>query len=638
MPQYLSTDPYAGQTAEAPTGAPQYLSTDPHAGEAATTQPTSAPASAPRTWLDSAGDFVGESLAWLNPKNINRAVQSVNPATFDPTAPDIVGGSSPYSTAANAFGRWTPVATARKVLQAQGELAQKAGESVGKGNYVEAGRHAAAYALPFLGPRLDEAGDLMQRGETAKGLGATVDVASQLFGPKAIKTATLPKVPVRPVAPAPTLAEALATRGTSLAERLGPKATTPETAARSVTRGLTEKTQALHDEASSQYAALREMEADPRRAGSVTPITAGQSELPAGSTTTFPIGRSIGKRVGLAVSVDDVNRGLQPLYARLAADNQVAPLMGKKARALRVLTAMREIDGPVPLSQADAWASELKTVLRGSQSSALPFLRDAGAGATAQIVAKLDRQILDTAANAGPDVLQALKQGREATRAKYDVAATLKPLPKEPVKSYARLVQRGDKSVEQLAKVAEHAPEAMPEIGRAWLDDTLSTTASGKGLADRGKTIASNWDALGDRTKALLFRDKQYIADLDTFFGEVRQLGEKTAETRRIAEATEAAKASSVTRVVATYAGDLVLHKVAGPATMPIKLTWPVVQRLLSSPSGARALARGLKTRLSDTAAASSVASELARFAGESWPAASPAGAGTQRDKARRSQ
>lgn len=77
-----------------------------------------------------------------------------------------------------------PVRTAQGILQAQGELEQRAEEAFKKGNYVEGARHVINYLLPFIGPRLDEAGNYMQQGEYAKGVGATLDVAGQTFGPK----------------------------------------------------------------------------------------------------------------------------------------------------------------------------------------------------------------------------------------------------------------------------------------------------------------------------------------------------------------------------------------------------------------------------------------------------------------------
>jgi hypothetical protein len=110
----------------------------------------------------SVGDFAKEATQSLNPKTINDTIQQ-------------------------AF--WHPIDTARGMVQGQDQLRQAAHESFKQGDYVGGVRHAINWLIPMLGPRIDEAGNLMGEGEIARGLGAATDVGVQIAAPKAIPSA-----------------------------------------------------------------------------------------------------------------------------------------------------------------------------------------------------------------------------------------------------------------------------------------------------------------------------------------------------------------------------------------------------------------------------------------------------------------
>lgn len=115
------------------------------------------------TWMDSATNFFKEALKSVNPIAINQGM---------------------------ADALWDPRGALAGILNAQGEVGAKAKAEFEKGNYAQGARHAINWLLPVVGPRLDQAGDFMQEGEFAKGLGATVDVAGQVAGPKAVGNLT----------------------------------------------------------------------------------------------------------------------------------------------------------------------------------------------------------------------------------------------------------------------------------------------------------------------------------------------------------------------------------------------------------------------------------------------------------------
>lgn len=72
------------------------------------------------------------------------------------------------------------------ILNAQGSLAQRAKREFQGGDYVHAARHGLEYMIPFFGPALAKAGDQLEGGDIAGGIGTTAGVGTSLLGPEAI--------------------------------------------------------------------------------------------------------------------------------------------------------------------------------------------------------------------------------------------------------------------------------------------------------------------------------------------------------------------------------------------------------------------------------------------------------------------
>jgi hypothetical protein len=94
-----------------------------------------------------------------------------------------------------------PIETGKTVLGAQGALLDKARASADQGDYVTATRHFMNYLLPLVGPGIDAAGDLMQEGRTAEGLGASTGLGVMLSA-GGVKAPTKPVAPLRNQNPA----------------------------------------------------------------------------------------------------------------------------------------------------------------------------------------------------------------------------------------------------------------------------------------------------------------------------------------------------------------------------------------------------------------------------------------------------
>lgn len=71
-----------------------------------------------------------------------------------------------------------PIDTAGGMLRAQGELGARAASEFKSGDYVGAATHGAEYLLPGIGPTLAHAGDQLESGDIAGGVGTTLGAAT----------------------------------------------------------------------------------------------------------------------------------------------------------------------------------------------------------------------------------------------------------------------------------------------------------------------------------------------------------------------------------------------------------------------------------------------------------------------------
>jgi len=275
----------------------------------------------------------------------------------------------------------------------------------------------------------------------------------------------------------------------------------------------------------------------------------------------------------LPVDLRTVKPQLQPIYDRLARERELAPAMmvGGKAEAFNALDQIMRAPDYAPLTDVDAVLSELKSFARADN----PDLRTVGQGAVAQAVKSLDAQVRATATKAGPDVVQALEAGRKATIEKYGAAKVLGRLEGqagqiEGVGAYKRLVAPGDSAFRQLQQVVTQAPDAAPQIARAFLGDLIGqATQAGTFDLARAPAMEKTWRMMGPQTKTLLFKDPAYIADLDNYF----RLAKKIAENPN-------PSGTERMRSVVEFATNLIGYPAA---------------KLLYSPRGVKLLTEGLR-------------------------------------------
>src|SRR5262245_3546055 len=263
------------------------------------------------------------------------------------------------------------------------------------------------------------------------------------------------------------------------------------------------------------------------------------------------------------------------------------------------------------LSVADRILGRLKDMARVDN----PLERNYSQGVAARAVTELSKEVDRAARQAGPNVVKALEEGRKQTVAKHDFLDVLEAMGGAPEDVYKRLVQPNDSNITLLRDVARTAPQGLPMIGRAWLED-LFNKAKAEGGFNRADKLWRDWDNLGPSTKQLLFKDPALVKDLDNFF----------LLQKRIA-ANPNPSGSALTAVQLGEAGLWMNDPARG---VRASLTGAALAKLLYSPKWVRVLTRGTRIPITQRGAAAATVAELIRLAREQGVEVQSAGADDQ--------
>lgn len=289
------------------------------------------------------------------------------------------------------------------------------------------------------------------------------------------------------------------------------------------------------------------------------------------------------QQVPMAVDLREAKTALQPVAAQLAREKELTgSLLGDKARASVALDALLRAPDHAPLSVVDAALGDLKTFIRSDN----PDLRTLGQGKVVPAVEQLQTAVQTAAEAAGPEAVQALSEGRQATTAKYlaaDVLQRVEGANAEPVGTFKRMTARDDSAITHLREVLTQAPDLAPHVARAVLDGILREGTEGGGFAKAG-TLWNKWNDLGPQTKRLLFKDPAYISDLHNFFLGAKKMAELPNPSM------SAMSASGVASGAAVFYNPLV--------GIPAMFGAGAVSKLLHSPAGVKLLTQGFRVPL----------------------------------------
>lgn len=228
------------------------------------------------------------------------------------------------------------------------------------------------------------------------------------------------------------------------------------------------------------------------------------------------------EEIKLPVKLTAAKKALEPLYDKLLRERDLGvPMMGGKGPALVALDGLMNASEHAPVSVVDAVLGSLKAMARTD----MPELRTQGQGIAAMAVKELDKAVRAAAAKAGPEALSALEEGRAATVAKYQAGDVLEQIRAEPVQAFRQMTAPKDSGIAMLRKVQELAPDKMPDVARAYLEDLMGT-ATAEGGFGRSAKLQAEWQKLGPETKKALFSDPGHVQALDQFFLLAKRLAE----------------------------------------------------------------------------------------------------------------
>jgi hypothetical protein len=266
------------------------------------------------------------------------------------------------------------------------------------------------------------------------------------------------------------------------------------------------------------------------------------------------------------------------------------------SRGLQAIHNILEGKDFVPASAADQNLSAAKAIQRDATNLKTKW-------AAGKVIDSAGTAVNDAVSQLGPDAADALKQGRELTRAKYATQEAIDNLPTEPVQIFNKLTSTKDANINLLQDIAQKAPDSVPHVARAVVDGLMDKAFAEAGTAKPG-TVLNEWNKLGDSTKKLLFKDPATIKNLDNFF----TFAKKAAENPN----------PSGSGYVASLTADGGLAIAAPHLGIPYVISKIALGRLLVSPTGARILTQGLRIPARKGVMSSAAANSILRLAGKS--------------------
>jgi hypothetical protein len=659
--QVASTDPNAARRAPAApaTGAPnplagQVASTDPSAAQRGQT-PLPVFRSSVTGVLGQTADAIGTTLNEINPFPALYRLNYGASRVLD----DVIHGRFTEGTRRvwdDMKGAWEGLAN---LGFAHGQLFQEADDAYRKGDYSTMAARLIQYPLLGVGPRLRESEREFAQGNYGKGTGIALGTGINIFGgpaaaealaargitPQTALAATVNAARARGLTPSNLLktsaqrmqeavdfakargipmtlgqamsnrvvrgteqlndassitanlisgrnraqqAEALQQVGADIASQVSPTPTMPLQAGEAVQTAVGRAATRHDAEATMFYDQLRALEA--QQAARIAQVGGLRSPSATGAPFTD---------VPLAVDVAPLKQAMQPIYDGLMRKKATAgTLMGTEARMAARLAEILEGPDLAPLSAADAALSDLKAIARVDHA----FQRTTTQGIAATAVKNLEASVQRTAQAAGPNVWTALKAGRKATKAKVAATELFDTLKEEGVGTFKSLVSPKDAAIGKLRELQQVAPEVLPQVGRAFLEDLLTTARKAdSGFGNTG-TIGTAWQDLGPETKRLLFRDPAHVAALDNFFQFAKQANAGLNPSGSALLGTLSAK------------GAYLLHNPAGGVALEIGQG--ALAQALWSPRVVRLLTQAMKTPMAATGAARRLYLELSPLLG----------------------
>ena len=468
----------------------------------------------------------------------------------------------------------------QQIIESHADQYAKAKDALSKGNYVEAFGHSLATALPLLGPMsahigetfggtepvFDKYGNVVVQGQApdiAQGLGQMFGLGLSELAPRVAPRVAPKLVPnVGFVSDLPPVQQSAidylrsegvpltagqqtgskflrgaeasvghmpigaqyaeefgtgqteAIKGLSgrLAEQAYPTPVAPYEAGQEASMALNKEISELNEQETAAYERAWQEKDNPQFAENV-PVAMEQK----------PMLDATGKPTGTMQNVpmmENVQMPVDVRWMKRIAKQELPKLeylpAAEQAQSAAFSIYRKILSGPdhITAEQAEEALKGLKGEARKAPS---PDLRNYSQGAAASLVPRLQAGVDQAVAKTGQEAVEALRSGRNLHYQKTQVADVADALRDEPVQAFGQMTMAKDAGVDFLKKIAAKAPDIMPRLGRAWLDNVFDL-ASREGDWRKAQTILNKWNDLGNKTKALMFPEASLRQALERFF------------------------------------------------------------------------------------------------------------------------
>jgi len=302
------------------------------------------------------------------------------------------------------------------------------------------------------------------------------------------------------------------------------------------------------------------------------------------------------------VDLKDYQTQVKPLYDELAPGMTDAQKMYSPAWQSLQDVVGRNMEDPnqryMDPMLFDKHLGALKAITRGGKSD---MLSTQGQGLAQQLLKNGESTLAE---GLGPDAMNSLASGRSKVAAYYALDHELQALPKEPGALTQMFGRKKDVMADQLSRLNDIAPAQVQGLGRRVLEDLFEGSTK-EGQFNPTKTLANNWDKLGDRTKEL-FYGKSITADIDKFMLTAQRAAHNYQPSGNVrsfmANAPLGVAALELVRAgQKAVTGDLhgaAMHAAGAVGGAAVAYTLPkMLSRLLFTPGGADLLTNALKSR-----------------------------------------
>lgn len=539
------------------------------------------------------------------------------------------------------------------LIESHADQYEKAKQALKNGNYVEAFGHSLATALPLIGPMsahigetwagtdpvFDKYGNVVvpgQEPDTAQALGQMFGLGLSTFAPKAVPPmmrwgqglgfeSKLPPVqqeavnflkqegvPLRagqltgnkylqaleastahyPIGS--QLAEEFSTGQSQelhnlsgrLAEQAYPTPVSKYEAGQEASLALNKEISDINEQEQAAYERAWEDKDNPEFSERV-PVR----------TNRVPVRDANGKPTGatqLEPVYEDVNMPVDVRWMKKIARQELPKLeylpAAEQAQSAAFSIYKKILSGPDFIS-AEQGEEALKGLKGEARQAPSPERRNYSQGAAAAMIPRLQMGIDAAVAKTGQDAVDALRNGRNLHYQKTQIADVADDLRKEPVQAFGQMTMAKDAGADFLKRIADKAPDVMPRLGRAWLDNVFDL-ASREGDWRRAQTILNKWYDLGEKTKAMMFLEPAMRQALNRFF-----LGQK------------------ITNIPINPSGTALVKAAQEATTNPLK--WAqgaLLGKLLYTPRGVQFLVKAIENPPKTAAAAAALRSQAGQM------------------------